>query len=93
MHHKDPTKKVSHRIWSWSKQRRELELKKCVVLCGECHKEATRLQRLSPHGTDTRYRSETAPCRCVRCTEAHRLEVARYRMQKCVLAHNSVEEY
>lgn len=36
--HIDPSKKVSHSIWSWSAQRRETELVKCRVLCNECHK-------------------------------------------------------
>ena len=35
--HKDPVKKISHRIWSWSDERREVELKKCQVLCEPCH--------------------------------------------------------
>lgn len=48
LHHQDPTQKVSHRIWSWSKVRREEELRKCVVLCKECH-----------YTQDTRRRSET----------------------------------
>lgn len=36
--HKDPTQKVSHRIWSWSEVRRLSELKKCQALCHTCHK-------------------------------------------------------
>ena len=31
-------KKITHRIWSWSKKRREAELKKCEVRCRVCHK-------------------------------------------------------
>jgi len=42
--HIDPAKKVSHRIWSWSKERREAELAKCQPLCLECHKAKTRSQ-------------------------------------------------
>jgi len=37
IHHQDPTTKISHKIWSWAKERREKELKKCVVLCEYCH--------------------------------------------------------
>lgn len=40
--HRDPRKKVSHRIWSWSADRREAEVDKCQVLCTTCHKLKTR---------------------------------------------------
>ena len=36
--HVDPDKKVTHRVWSWCKDRREAELKKCQALCFTCHK-------------------------------------------------------
>lgn len=36
--HIDPKTKVSNSIWSWSKERREAEIKKCQVLCENCHK-------------------------------------------------------
>lgn len=36
--HIDPQDKVNHRVWSWSDERRKEELKKCQVLCEECHK-------------------------------------------------------
>ena len=35
--HIDPATKVSHRIWSWSTERREAELAKCQPLCRDCH--------------------------------------------------------
>jgi 5-methylcytosine-specific restriction endonuclease McrA len=35
--HVDPTRKVTHRIWSLSPQRREAELRRCQVLCRRCH--------------------------------------------------------
>lgn len=35
--HIDGNEKVSHRVWSWSKVRRDEELKKCQVLCRFCH--------------------------------------------------------
>lgn len=35
--HADPTQKTSHRVWSWSKERREAELSKCVARCESCH--------------------------------------------------------
>lgn len=39
--HIDPKTKVSHRIWSWSEDRRKAELKKCQVLCHACHETKT----------------------------------------------------
>jgi 5-methylcytosine-specific restriction endonuclease McrA len=36
--HIDPAQKVSHRIWSWSGERRNQELAKCRPLCRSCHK-------------------------------------------------------
>jgi hypothetical protein len=39
--HRDPTIKVTHRIWSWSQERREAELAKCQVLCLSCHRRKT----------------------------------------------------
>jgi hypothetical protein len=35
--HVDPSQKVTHRIWSWSKERRDNELSKCVIRCRACH--------------------------------------------------------
>lgn len=43
--HIDPAQKVSHRIWSLSRVKQEIELAKCQVLCYECHKRKTRWQR------------------------------------------------
>lgn len=39
-HHKDPSKKefsISMKCKSWSTKRIKLEMKKCVVLCANCH--------------------------------------------------------
>lgn len=35
--HIDPMTKVSHRIWTWTEERRNVELAKCQVLCRRCH--------------------------------------------------------
>jgi hypothetical protein len=37
LHHKDRKLKVTHKVWSWSEQRRHEELAKCEVLCQQCH--------------------------------------------------------
>lgn len=39
--HIDPDDKGTHKIWSFSKKKREKELEKCQVLCSDCHKEKT----------------------------------------------------
>lgn len=39
--HVDPTQKVSHKVWSWSKERRSEELSKCQILCHSCHRQKT----------------------------------------------------
>lgn len=39
--HIDAEFKVTHRVWSWSKKRREAELAKCVVRCRPCHAKKT----------------------------------------------------
>lgn len=43
--HINPEEKISHNIWSWSKERREVELKKCQILCNKCHEEKTNKPR------------------------------------------------
>jgi hypothetical protein len=35
--HVDASRKVSHRVWSWTKARRDAELAKCVARCWPCH--------------------------------------------------------
>ena len=42
--HVDPNQKVSHRIWSWTKERRGKELEKCQVLCHVCHEAKTAME-------------------------------------------------
>jgi hypothetical protein len=68
--HVDRTKKISHRIWSWKKERREKELAKCQVLCTKCHviktqDELSRGKSYREHGTLRMY--EGGKCRCELC--------------------------
>jgi 5-methylcytosine-specific restriction endonuclease McrA len=70
--HIDPDKKVSHRVWSWSNQRREIELSKCQVLCHTHHVEKTNRdngESVIVHGTNWGYIGYK--CRCRPCTDAH----------------------
>lgn len=41
LHHRDPSQKIHHAIWSWSQTRRDVELAKCDVLCRTCHDTTT----------------------------------------------------
>jgi hypothetical protein len=68
LHHLDPAKKISHRIWSWSEERILEEVAKCVVLCSKCHA-SLHLARPVTHGTHTGY--SYYGCRCNLCKKAH----------------------
>lgn len=73
--------KVSHRIWSWSEERRLNELDVCQVLCKDCHNKKTiahRQQFNAPCGTEKCY---NRGCRCDKCREAHRQYMKEYRGQ------------
>jgi hypothetical protein len=43
--HNSRADKVSHRIWSWSEERRYEELAKCVARCRKCHRAKTTEER------------------------------------------------
>lgn len=82
--HVDGSKKVSHRIWSWSAQRREDELAKCQVLCRQCHVKKTDAAGENPdklrarrHGTKTMYGKWG--CRCPACKAGNAARQARFR--------------
>ncbi len=75
LHHVDPSKKVSHSIWSWGERRRRSEIDKCVVLCVDCHRKHTAAWRRivaeerNPCGTMAAY---GRGCRCEPCRTAKR---------------------
>jgi hypothetical protein len=77
VHHKDPALKISHRIWSWRKERREAELSKCEVLCSTCHDVAHRPPIV--HGTVKGYDRK---CRCALCRAAQVGRVYAWRRKK-----------
>lgn len=69
--HIDRTKKVDHKVWSWTEVRRLEELAKCQVLCRECHKKKTAVDmgyHQYKHGTRTMYNH--GGCRCSLCRAA-----------------------
>jgi len=69
--HLDPAAKISHRVWSWSAERRERELAGCQVLCRACHVAKHRAEMRKPlvHGTTNGYSHHA--CRCDLCREAN----------------------
>ena len=70
IHHLDPSRKESHKIFSWREDRIEAELKQCIALCKGCHKKFHDLLKRKPleHGTLHGYQSYG--CRCVECKKA-----------------------
>jgi hypothetical protein len=85
LHHIDPKTKVSHRVWSWSQVRRDVELSKCEVRCEKHHMDVTmvHLKEMNPkkpmverkHGTNTTYNYHG--CRCGECCEWRRSKYER----------------
>jgi len=69
--HKDRASKANHRIWSWSEERRAVELAKCQVLCHEHHLAKTKAEEAATrkHGTRRMY---YRGCGCEPCAEAVR---------------------
>lgn len=80
--HKDRSQKLSHKVWSWSEERRNEELAKCQILCAECHKKKTYSQDFEcyVHGTQDMYSHRG--CRCEPCTSAHRESIRKWRELK-----------
>ena len=74
--HIDPKKKITHRIWSWTLIRRNIELEKCRVLCHVCHKKRSDDQKRKEivHGTVSAYHYRK--CRCKLC------KIAAYQYEK-----------
>ena len=77
LHHLDPGEKEDHKIWSWSKARREAEIAKCTILCQKCHSSVHSHYRkvhaieTTFHGSENMYSSSMFYCRCDLCRMAH----------------------
>jgi 5-methylcytosine-specific restriction endonuclease McrA len=93
--HRDPEDKFSHRIWSYTEEKRAEELAKCRVLCRSCHI-SRHAQEKVVHGTRSRFE---AGCRCEPCSvanDAYKKEKARkkredYRENRAHLASMQAE--
>jgi len=71
--HVNPRTKMFNMASSWTRSEDQIkaELKKCQLLCAECHKTKTLSERREArHGTIWRYKEHR--CRCEDCTEAMR---------------------
>ena len=89
--HVDPSKKVSHKIWSWSAERREAELAKCQVLCSDCHLEKTLSERPKPvHGSSAMYRHHG--CKCDTCRAGQRDRAREYRARKKLEQQDEIDQ-
>lgn len=77
LHHRDPGQKTTHRIWSWSEERRLAETAKCDLLCNACHN--GRHGKVAAHGGERRYRRG---CRCDACLDGHERHKAKRRARQ-----------
>lgn len=77
--HVDPATKFTHRIWAWSKIRRNAELAKCQLLCKPCHHEKTGKENSGWTHGESGYQRK---CRCIICVEAHNEAKRQYRQRK-----------
>jgi hypothetical protein len=74
---KDPLLKRGTSLFSWSQERRDVELAKCQVLCGKCHMQKTlNMRRKTDHGRGQMYHKYG--CRCDRCKAWKLTESRRY---------------
>ena len=88
LHHINKEDKEDHKIWSWSIERRNKEIKKCVIWCRDCHEEhhAEEKRRPITHGTVSGYRRG---CRCSLCTETQKIRMKNYhkKVKLAVVVH------
>lgn len=88
--HKNPKKKWKHRFWSYKKTIIEKELKKCQLLCKECHWEKT-TKDLNFTGHSV-YAYEVKKCRCLVCKmlKAKKMKRDRIRSHSLVAKRGTV---
>lgn len=76
--HKDPSSKISHRIWSWSWQRIEDELSKCQLLCRACHIRKTEPEHPKGEKTPQARLTNEQVCEILKSTEKTRILSEQY---------------
>ncbi len=66
--HKERNVKVNHKVWFWSKERRDEELSKCQVLCHSCHvlRHTIEMMTQIEHNPKGRY-WRPSRCKCIKC--------------------------
>ena len=67
--HIDPSKKVTHNVWSWTESRRSKELAKCQALCEECHLKKTSKDRATQIDHGSYAMRWHLGCECEKCKE------------------------
>lgn len=78
VHHRDQAQKITHRIWTFSAERRAKELAKCEPICRACHIAMHSLLLRKPHGLGGYRRG----CRCDVCRAAIAPQIARQRLKR-----------
>lgn len=78
LHHKDPSKKITHQIWTWAEDRFIQEADKCIVLCKNCHIDLHRQQNRK-HGLSAYNKRK---CRCDICKAARARAKVRWAAKK-----------
>lgn len=86
VYYPDQSEKVEHRIWTWKKERRNEELKKCIILCQECWYKIRKYRYTSErvHGTALMY--DKGGCRCQECRDAHAFKMRIFRGKDMALS-------
>lgn len=78
--HVDRKTKVTHNIWSWSKQRRDTETIKCQILCSVCHQRKTSREGVEHHKHGMRGMYARG-CRCALCRAAQYESIKAWRVK------------
>ncbi len=70
IHHEEY--KREYKFWYMAEEVRDVELRRCTVICKVCHKaHHRRTDPMPEHGTLARYKNWRSPCRCDLCRQAN----------------------